>query len=73
MDSNWHTIHKMTVLGTGVIGSGFWLGLLLLITEMVVGTMLIVVHRWYKKGKREDVLPNEHIFAESLMILWNRQ
>jgi hypothetical protein len=24
----------------------------------------IVVKRWYKKRKREDVLPNEQIFAE---------
>ena len=55
---------KLSIWGTGVIGSGFWYGLLLLITEMVVGTMLIAAFRWYKKRKREDVLPNEHIFAE---------
>ena len=29
--------------------------------------MLIVVLRWYKKWKREDVLPNEHILLKDAM------
>ena len=31
---------------------------------MLVGIMHIAMQRWYKKRKREDVLPNDHIFAE---------
>ena len=49
---------------TGVVSIGFWHGLLLLITEIVVGSIQIVAWKLYKKRKREDVLPNEHIFAE---------
>ena len=53
-------------LSTGVINSGFsfWYALLLLIMELLVGILLILTIKWYKKRKREDVLPNEHIFAE---------
>lgn len=50
--------------GTGIISCGFWYAVLLLMVEVLVGFMLIAMKRWYKKRKREDVLPNEHIFAE---------
>ena len=52
------------IWGTGIISCGFWYALLLLVVEVLVGFMLIAMQRWYKKRKREDVLPNEHIFAE---------
>ena len=45
-------------------GISFWYAQLLLIMELLVGILLILIMRWYKKRKREDVLPNEHIFAE---------
>ena len=51
-------------LVTGIISCGFWHSLLLLVVEVLVGVMLVALQRWYKKRKREDVLPNEHIFAE---------
>ena len=55
---------RLSVWGTGVVSYGFWFALLLLIIEVVVGIMSVVTVRCYKKRKREDVLPNEHIFAE---------
>ena len=51
-------------LVTGIISCGFWYSLLLLVVEVLVSVMLVALQRWYKKRKREDVLPNEHIFAE---------
>ena len=54
----------LPIWGTGIISCGFWHALLLLVVEVLVGIMLIAMFRWYKKRKREDVLPNEHIFAE---------
>ena len=50
--------------GTGIISCGFWYAVLLLIAEVMVGIALVVALKFYKKRKREDVLPNEHIFAE---------
>ena len=55
---------QLSIWGTGIISCGFWYALLLLVVEVLVGFMLIAMQRWYKKRKREDVLPNEHIFAE---------
>ena len=43
---------------------GFWYGLLLTIVEATICTILIILTKWYKKRRRQDVLPNEHIFAE---------
>ena len=57
-------IKKLPVWDTAVISNRFWHALLLLITETAAGILLIITTRWYKKRKREDVLPNEHIFAE---------
>ena len=57
---------KMTSLewGTGTLSCGFWYVLTLLIYLLIVMTALVIAMRWYKKRKREDVLPNEQIFAE---------
>ena len=52
------------VWGTGIISCEFWYTLMLLIIETIVGVTLIAAMKWYKKRKREDVLPSEHIFAE---------
>jgi hypothetical protein len=38
--------------------------LLLLLVMIIFSGLLLVAGRWYKNRKREDVLPNEHIFAE---------
>ena len=55
---------QFSVWGTGIISCGFWYALLLLVVEVLVGFILIAILGWYKKRKREDVLPNEHFFAE---------
>ena len=47
-----------------VTSCGFWYGLLLTVVETIVCIILIILTRWYKKRRRQDVLPNEHIFAE---------
>ena len=38
--------------------------MLLGLAIVVLGSIFGVVMKVYKKRKREDVLPNEHIFAE---------
>ena len=43
---------------------GFWYALLLVVVEIGMCVVLIVLMRCYKKRIRQDVLPNEHIFAE---------
>ena len=50
--------------GTGTLSCGFWYILMILIYLVIVMTAVVIVMRWYKKRKREDVLPNEQIFAE---------
>ena len=57
---------KMTSLewGMGTLSCGFWYVLTLLIYLLIVMVALVIAMRWYKKRKREDVLPNEQIFAE---------
>ena len=50
--------------GTGIIGCGFWYLLLILLLMALYSTVLLILLRHYKRRKREDVLPNEHIFAE---------
>ena len=54
----------LSVWSTGTIGCGFWYALLLLVIEVIVCVVLTVLLKLYKKRKREDVLPNEQIFAE---------
>ena len=55
---------RMSIWDTGVINGEFWYELLLLIIETIAGILLIALMKWYKRRIREDVLPNEHIFAE---------
>ena len=59
-------VFKMKSLewGTGTLSCGFWYLLTVLIFLSIVMAASFVVMRWYKKRKREDVLPNEQIFAE---------
>ena len=51
--------------GTGVISCGFWYfvtKICLLLATIII--LVIYILKCYKKRKREDVLPSEHIFAE---------
>ena len=50
--------------GVGIISCEFWYMLLMLLILILDTVMLRLVLKWYKNRKREDILPNEHIFAE---------
>ena len=57
------TRHMIT-WSTGVISCGFWYLLLVIIVLIFNSTLLLILGKVYKNRKREDVLPNEQIFAE---------
>ena len=57
------TRHMIT-WSTGVISCGFWYLLLVIIVLIFNSTLLLILGKLYKNRKREDVLPNEQIFAE---------
>ena len=50
--------------GTGIISCEFSYLLLILLVLIVDSILLCILSKWYKNRKREDVLPNEQIFAE---------
>ena len=52
------------IWGSGIISCGFWFLLLILILSIIFVVCLCVFVKCYKNRKREDILPNEHIFAE---------
>ena len=53
-----------SIWGTETLSCGFWYMLLLTIVDVGIFLILAILTRWYKKRRRQDVLPNEHIFAE---------
>ena len=55
---------RLDIWGSGTISCGFWLSLIIAVTLIVICPFLIMLTMWYKKRRRQDVLPNEHIFAE---------
>ena len=50
--------------GTGTISCGFWYLLLIGLLMVIHIAILLILVKYYKRRKREDVLPNEHIYAE---------
>ena len=60
----WPLTEQPSTWGTGIIGCEFWYLLSVLLVMIIFSGLLLVAGRWYKNRKREDVLPNEHIFAE---------
>ena len=48
----------------GIVSCGFWYSLLIIVFFIFNGAILCILGRVYKNRKREDVLPNEQIFAE---------
>ena len=56
--------HQSSAWATGIISCEFWYLFSLLLGLIILSGLLLAVGRWYKNRKREDVLPNEHIFAE---------
>ena len=59
-------MREPNIWGTGLINCGFWLLCLVLVALVISAVSLSVLGIFYKKRKREDVLPNEQIFAERL-------
>ena len=53
-------------LGNNNLGAscGFWYIFLLIVMEIGMCVVLMALMKCYKKRTRQDVLPNEHIFAE---------
>ena len=49
---------------TGTISCGFWYLLSIGLLMVIFSAILLILIKHYKNRKREDVLPNEHIFAE---------
>ena len=60
----WPLTHQSATWATGIISCEFWYLLSVLLVLIIFSGLLLAVGRWYKNRKREDVLPNEHIFAE---------
>ena len=56
--------HDLSAWGTGTISCGFWYALLLLFLQISMFLITLVLKMRYKKRRREDLLPNEHFFAE---------
>ena len=55
--------HGHDQLGT-ILGCGFWYLLTKFIFLLIVSALLLVILKYYKMRIRDDVLPNQHIFAE---------
>ena len=53
-----------SIWGIGTLSCGFWYMLLLTIVDLGIILIIAILSRWYKKRQRQDVLPNEHFFAE---------
>ena len=57
--------HKdLPIWSTKTISCEFWYAVLLLIVKICTFLILVVLKMHYKNRRREDVLPNEHFFAE---------
>ena len=54
----------LPILRNSILSCGFWcfLSEAIMISIGLLFSMAVV--KWYKKRRRQDVLPNEHIFAE---------
>ena len=55
---------QSTAWSTGIISCEFWYLLVILLILILDSIILFTLVKWYKKRKREDILPNEHVFAE---------
>ena len=55
---------NLSIWGKGTISCEFWYALLAIIAKLFVFFTLIWLAKRYKMRKRDDLLPNEHHFAE---------
>ena len=60
----WLVTQQSSTWATAIISCEFWYLFSLLLGLIIFSGQLLAVGRWYKNRKREDVLPNKHIFAE---------
>ena len=60
----WPLTQQSSTSATGIVSCEFWYLLSVLLVLILFSGLFLAVGRWYKNRKREDVLPNEHIFAE---------
>ena len=60
----WPFTSQSITWGNGIISCGFWYLLLCVVILGITGAVVTVLGTAYKKRKREDVLPNEQIYAE---------
>ena len=60
----WPFQMRLSSWGSGVVSCGFWLNILLLLVQLLTCFVLVPLTRRYKQRKREDLLPNEHYYAE---------
>jgi hypothetical protein len=54
----------LSSLGKGTISCEFWYALLIIAAHLFLFVILAWIIKRYKMWKREDLLPNEHFFAE---------
>ena len=54
----------LSSLGTGTIGCEFWYALPIIVAYLSLFILITWMVKRYKMRKREDLLPNEHFFAE---------
>ena len=57
-------LNHFQIWSTMTISCEFWYMTLLLIVHICIFLILVVLKICYKKRRHEDVLPNEHFFAE---------
>ena len=55
---------KWSAWNTSIISCGFWYVLMLVIIQISIFIILTILMLWYKRRRRQDVLPNDHFFAE---------
>ncbi len=55
---------SLSSLGKGTISCEFWYALLIVAAYLSLFIILAWMEKQYKMRKREDLLPNEHFFAE---------
>ena len=55
---------QTSIWGTGIISCGFWYALVHIIFCTIGCIAIAIITKHYTKRKREDILPNEHVFAE---------
>ena len=64
----WPFTQNLSTWNTGMINCEYWYLLSVLLILITIGGLLLAVGRWYKNRKRQDMLPNEHIFAERYIL-----